>query len=158
MTGMGGLRKDRLCTINGAAMPISLLTLGDAEISRSLQRWGDEFAYAMGAKFDFGRADYGRSETIVLHIVCLPPAWGGIGSGTALKRSSSEFWSTYKADYAAFSSGSAEEKISAVAAAITGAVQQIPERRMPSEVKEEFRQAAEMAATTLLAQSGRHPR
>ncbi|MEO9131572.1 MAG: hypothetical protein ABI240_10220 [Sphingomonas sp.] len=139
-------------------MPISLLTFGDAEFGRSLHDWGNEFAYAMGADFDFGKANYGRSETIVLAIVCLPPDMARIGNGTSLKRSSSEFWSTFEADYAVLSSRPAASKISAVATALVGAIQQIPDKRMPAEAKEDFVLATKAAAAILLAQPDRHPR
>ncbi|MES2043751.1 MAG: hypothetical protein V4475_07725 [Pseudomonadota bacterium] len=139
-------------------MPISLLTFGDAEIGRLLRDWGNEFAYAMGANFDFGKANYGRSEAIVLAIVCLPPEMAGIGNGTNLKRSSSEFWSTFEADYSAFSSRPAASKISAIAAALVGAVRQIPDKQMPAEAREDFIQATKVAAASLLAQPDRYPR
>lgn len=139
-------------------MPISLLTFGDAEIGRSLQDWGNAFAYAMGAKFDFDKANYGRPDTIVLAIVCLPPELAGIENGVSLKRSRSEFWSTFEADYAAFSSRPAASKISAIATALVGAIQQIPDKRMPAEAKEHFIQATNVAKASLLAQPDRHPR
>ena len=139
-------------------MPISLLTFGDAEIGRSLQDWGNELAYAMGAYFDFSKANYGRPETIVLAIVCLPPEMAGIRNGTSLKRSSSEFWSIFEADYSAFSSRPAASKISAVATALVGAIQQIPDKRMPAKAKEDFIQATKAATASLLAQPDRHPR
>ncbi|WP_150126866.1 hypothetical protein [Sphingomonas panacis] len=134
-------------------MPISLLTFGDAEFGRSLQDWGNEFVYAMGVNFNFDEANYGPSETIVLAIVCLPPEMAGIGNGTSLKRSSSEFWSTFEADYVAFSSRLPANKISAVATALVGAIQQIPEKWMPVEAKDNFTQATRVAAASLLALS-----
>src|ERR1700712_2603920 len=123
-------------------MPISLLTFGDAESGRTLQDWGNEFVYTMGANFNFDKADYGPTETIVLAIVCLPPAMAGIGNSTSLRQSSSEFWSTFEADYVAFSSRLPANKISAVATALVSAIQQIPEKRMPVGAKENFTQAA----------------
>ena len=139
-------------------MSIQLLTFGDVELGRSLHDWGNEFAYAMGAFFDFERDDFGRKATIALAIVCLPPAMAGMGNRTVLKRSASEFWSTFEADYEAFSSRSAANKISAIATALKGAIQQIPDSRMPAVVKEEFIKAISLAATKLLGEPARHPR
>lgn len=139
-------------------MPISLLTFGDAELGRSLHDWVDELAYAMGAYFDFEKANYGKAETIVLAIICLPPQMARGENGTSFKRGSSEFCSTFEADYVAFSSYSAANKIAAVATAFEGAIQQIPDKRMPAAAKEDFIQATKRGAAALLAQPDRHPR
>jgi hypothetical protein len=139
------------------AMPMSILTLGDASLGRSLQDWGDAFVYAMGPDFDFDNAIPSKPH-VVLNIICLPPTFTPISNDVALKRRNSEIWSTYNADYARFFTSAAAHKVAAIKSALIGAVQQIPDKIMPLETKATFVAAAERGGARLIAEPRHHPR
>lgn len=139
-------------------MPVSVLTIGDQPSGRAFQQWLDEYVYSMGADFDFDKVRLAKPDELVLRLICLPPELNGFRGGTSFKRSSSEYWSTFQVDHASFISNDIARRINALKDGLIGAIAQVPDSRMPPDLKACFVEAAEKAARRLADEPSRHPR
>lgn len=139
-------------------MPIHFMPTGDASVGRRFNLFAEEFAYAMGAEFDFAKAELLKPDTLVLNLLCINPARGGVPNGTSHKRSAREFWTFHNVDYAAFMSPDIETRIAAIRDSLIAAVQQVPSSRMPDRMKADLKRAAEVTSTKLVSDPDRLPR
>src|SRR5262245_18426486 len=111
-------------------MGITILTLGSTETGRSVHELAQELAYALGRSFDLERAASLRAETIVLAIRAVPSARGTFPNRTSLSRAHAESRSSFSMDVERYAAGDARTKLESFGAALIGAINQVPEKRI----------------------------
>jgi len=126
-----------------------VLAGGSPEAAQSVNALAAELVYAMGRDFDFERVALPKSDAIVLSLSAVAPMRGAIPNGTSHKRSQKEFWSSYSIDFVPYATGDANAKLAALSDALLGAVNQVPDNRMPSEIKIRFAAALETGIALL---------
>jgi len=136
-------------------MGISLIASGSPETAHSVNKLAQELTYAMGRSFDFQKAATLKPDTVVLCVFAIAPYLGSISNGTRLKRTRAEFWSSYSIDFEKYVTGDARGKLDALHAALVGAVNQVPDKRMTSEERHRFEAAILDGIALLLSEPGR---
>ena len=140
-------------------MTISTLTFSDGANGRLFAAWVNEVRYAIGRHANFDNVDLPTSDTIVLSIVCLPANLAGAAKiGTTRKGGAGEFWSTAHASYFDFTSNDPIAKIDCIEAALTVALQQLPDSHMTRPVKDQLLVAIAKGAADFRTEPQRHPR
>ena len=140
-------------------MGISTLTFSDEINGRLFAAWVDEVVYSIGRHADFDSIKLPTRDAIILSLVCLPANLAGAAkSGTRLKRSAREFWSTAFANYDDFTSNDPIAKIDCIGGALAAAIRQLPESRMPNSAKAGLLSAISAGAADLSIEPQRHPR
>ena len=140
-------------------MGITWLTFSDALNGRRLMEWVNEVLYSIGPYADFDKLSLPTGEQIVLALVCLPPSLAGAAKyGTSKKRAAGEFWSTVEVDYDGFNSDDPCRKVESIALALVDAIQQVPDARLPIQLKADILAAIAAGATDLRNNPRRHPR
>lgn len=134
---------------------MTVMASGTPEIGQRMRKLTDELTYAMGRDFDFGTVELPKPDLVILSVCAIAPWRGAIPDGTSFKRSQGEFWSTFNVDFAAFESGDPRKRLEALAAALRGAVAQVPGSRIPDDIKSRFYSALAAAVELLLSEPER---
>jgi hypothetical protein len=137
---------------------ITILASGSPEAAESLRNLARELAYAMGRSFDLEKAATKTPYTIVISVLAVAPSRGFMPNGTSFKRGDAEYWSSYNVDFEKYVVGDARGKLGALCAALIGAVNQVPDKRMASEEKREFEAALGDAVALLMSEPERMTR
>ncbi len=136
-------------------MGIVFLASGSPETSRSVYELTQELAYAMGRSFDLATDAPLKSDTVVLNVFAVAPFRGAIPNGASFKRTHAEYWSSYNIDFEKYVAGDAQAKLEALCAALAGAANQVPDRRMATEEKRRFEAALSDGVALLLSEPER---
>jgi hypothetical protein len=136
-------------------MGITFLASGSPETSKSVHELAQELAYAMGRSFDLEKAAPLKPDTVVLNVFAVAPFRGSIPNGTSFKRTHAEFWSSHNIDFEKYVAGDAGGKLAAICEALTGAVNQVPDKRMALDEKRRFEAALSDGVALLLSEPER---